>query len=197
MSPRGRRPGGQDTRAEILHEARTSFAEAGFAGTTVRGVARAAEVDPALVHHYFGSKADLFLAALEIPVDPRRVLSEVAEGGLDGFGERLLGRVLAIWDDPTMRLALLSLLRSAVDPAGNKLLGEGFLPVVLLPVVRGLGVDQPERRLSLAVTQVIGLLAGRYLLELEPLASAPADEVAAVVGPTLQRYLADPLPGTD
>ena len=96
----GRRPGGPDTRGQILAAARKSFADKGFGGTTIRAVAAEAGVDPALVHHYFGSKDDLFLAALEIPVDPRALVPAVFEAGVDGGGERLLRLFLSVWDDP-------------------------------------------------------------------------------------------------
>src|SRR3954463_9475109 len=84
--PRGRRKGSPDTRSAILAAARTSFARQGFAGTTIRGVASSAGVDAALVHHYFGTKDDLFLAALELPVDPRRVIGPALAGGAAGAG---------------------------------------------------------------------------------------------------------------
>ena len=87
---RGRRPGSPDTRAAVLSAARERFAAQGYAGTSVRAVAAAAGVDPALVHHYFGTKDDLFLAALEVKVDPRLAMLPVIEGGVDGAGERLL-----------------------------------------------------------------------------------------------------------
>ena len=106
---RGRRPGGPDTRGQILASARKSFADKGFAGTTIRAVAAEAGVDPALVHHYFGSKDDLFLAALEIRVDPREVVPRVFGPGLDGAAERLLRVFLAVWDDPQTGLPLVAL----------------------------------------------------------------------------------------
>ena len=97
----GRRPGGPDTRGEILTAARDEFAARGFDGTTMRAVASSAGVDAALVHHYFGGKDDLFLAALEIPVDPRVVIPEMLRPGIDGIGERLAPDVaLSVWDDP-------------------------------------------------------------------------------------------------
>src|SRR5919204_863212 len=97
---RGRRPGAPDTRATILEAARASFAESGFAGTTIRRVASAAGVDAALVHHYFGTKDDLFLAAMELPVDPRQALAPALADGAEGAGERLLRVFLTLWDDP-------------------------------------------------------------------------------------------------
>src|SRR3954463_4488115 len=108
---RGRRPGSPDTRAAILTGARPLFAAHGYAGTTVRKVAATAGVDAALVHHYFGTKDDLFLAALQVPVDPRAVLSEVFAPGPDGAGARLLDAVLSVWDRPEARRPLVTVLR--------------------------------------------------------------------------------------
>ena len=76
----GRRPGRQDTRGEILAAARETFAARGFAGTTLRGIAGAAGVDPALIHHYFESKRSLFLATVQLPIDPPALIAEVMEG---------------------------------------------------------------------------------------------------------------------
>ena len=132
---RGRRPGAPDTRAEVLAAARASFAEKGFRGTTIRAVAAAAGVDPALVHHYFGTKDDLFVAALQVSVDPREVLAPVVAAGPDGAGERLLRTFLSVWDDPELQPGLVALARSmmADDTAG--LVRDGFLPVVVGPVL--------------------------------------------------------------
>src|SRR5689334_11743536 len=114
---RGRRPGAPDTRAAILAAARARFAEHGLTRTSVRSVAADAGVDAALVHHYFGSKDDLFVAALELPVDPRERLAEVVALGPEGAGERMVRTFLSVWDDPDLRLPLLGLARSVLDPA--------------------------------------------------------------------------------
>lgn len=193
-TPRGRRPGGPDTRAAILAAARSSFAGTGFGGTTIRAVASAAGVDPALVHHYFGSKDDLFVAALELPVDPRVVLAPAIADGPDGAAERMLRVFLTVWDNPETRLPLLGLVRGVFDPDGQRLLRDGFLPAVIAPVGIALGLDEPERRMSLLASQMIGLIVVRYVLEAEPLASMPAELVVATYAPTLQRYLTGPLP---
>ena len=113
------------------------FAAQGFAGTSVRAVAAAAGVDAALVHHYFGTKDDLFVAALELPVDPRERLAGVIAQGPDGAGERMLRVFLSVWDDPELRLPLLGLARGMLDPSGQRLIRDGFLPVVLHPGRRG------------------------------------------------------------
>lgn len=191
---RGRRPGTPDTRAAILAAARELFATSGHSGTSVRAVAAAAGVDAALVHHYFGTKDDLFVAALELPVDPRVVLGPAIAGGPDGAGERMLRVFLSVWDDPEARLPLLGLARGMFDPAGQRLLRDGFLPAVLAPVGVALGLDRPEVRMPLLASQVVGLIVVRYVLEVEPVASMSADDVVAIYAPTLQRYLTGPLP---
>lgn len=190
---RGRRPGAPDTRAAILSAARSLFAANGYAGTSVRSVAAAAGVDAALVHHYFGTKDDLFIAALELPVDPRVVVRPVIEGGVDGAGERLMRLFVSVWDDEHTRNPLLALVRGIVDPGGQQLVQDGFLRMVLGPVGAGLGIDDPDRRLPLVASQLVGLVILRYVLAVEPLASMPADELVAIYAPTLQRYLAGPL----
>ncbi|HET6940457.1 MAG TPA: TetR family transcriptional regulator [Nocardioides sp.] len=190
---RGRRPGSPDTRAEILARAQELFAAQGYAGTSVRAIATAAGVDAALVHHYFGSKDDLFLAALQAPLDPREVLLPVADGGLEGAGERLLRTFLTVWDDEATRLPLLALVRRVFDPEGRQLVRDGFMQMVLRPFGARLGVDQPDRRMSLVASQLMGIVLVRYVVGVEPLASASHDELAAAYGPTLQRYLEMPL----
>ena len=191
---RGRRPGAPDTRAAILAAARSRFANHGFAGTTIRAVAADAGVDGALVHHYFGSKDELFLAAMRLPVDPRQVLAPAIAGGVDGAGERILTAFLSVWDDPEMQPGLIAFARGLMDPSSSRLLTEGFLPVVVRPLADAMGVDRPEHRMPLVASQVIGLILLRYVLRVEPLASMPSEHVVATYAPTIQRYLADPLP---
>jgi AcrR family transcriptional regulator len=193
-SRRGRRPGSPDTRAAILAAARELFAANGYGGTSIRAVAAAAGVDGALVHHYFGAKDDLFVAALELPIDPRVALAPAIAGGPDGAAERMLGVFLSVWDNPENRLPLLALVRGMFDPAGRRLLREGFLPAILQPVGVALGIEHPEVRMPLLASQVLGLIVVRYVLEVEPIASLPAEQVVAIYAPTLQHYLTGPLP---
>jgi AcrR family transcriptional regulator len=193
-APRGRRPGAPDTRAAILAAARSAFADKGFAGTTIRGVAAEAGVDGALVHHYFGTKDDLFLAAMELPVDPRQVLGPAVAGGVDGAGERLLRAFLALWDDPEVAPVLVGFVRSVLQPGGERLLTQGFLPVVLLPAGEALGLERPDVRMPLVMSAVAGLIVTRYLVKLEPIASMPLETVVATYGPVLQHYLTGDLP---
>ena len=191
---RGRRPGAPDTRAEVLAAARSSFAEKGFRGTTIRAVASAAAVDPALVHHYFGTKDDLFLAALQMPVDPRELLAPVVAQGPDGAGERLLRIFLSVWDDPDTQVQLLAVVRSTLDADGTTLLKDGFIPVVVGPVLAQLVKDRPEVRIPLVASQVVGLIVARYVIAFPTMAQMPAEDVVARMGPVLQHYLTGDLP---
>ncbi|RBY83397.1 TetR family transcriptional regulator [Blastococcus sp. TF02A-30] len=175
----------------MLAAARQLFADRGFDGATIRGIAAAAGVDPALVHHYFGSKDKLFLAAIEAPADPGDLLPEVLAGGEENLGENIVRLLLRVWDGP-MRPAALALVRSAVAHEWTaRLLREFLVSQILRHVVGTLGLPRAEReaRGSLAASQLIGLVMARYVLKVEPLASAAPESVVAAVGPTVQRYL--------
>ncbi len=186
---RGRRPGRPDTKAAILVAARERFAAAGFGGTTIRAIAVAAGVDAALVHHYFGSKEDLFVAALALPVDPRAVIGAAVAGPADEAAGKLLRAFLSVWDDPGFQPALLATVRRILEPGGDRLIREGFLPVVLLPIGEQLGIDRPDLRMPLVASQVIGLILARYVIRVEPIASLDPERLVAIYAPTIQRYL--------
>ena len=186
----GRRPGDSGAREAILREARQSFGSAGFSGTTIRGVARAAGVDPALVHHYFGTKGELFAASLELPFDPTVVVPALLAEGMDGLGERVVRTFLGIWDATPGQGPLLALIRSAAsDETAAQSLRDFVTRVVIGPLPRATGVEDAELRASMAASQVVGLAMARYVIRLEPLASASVDELAPRVGATLDRYL--------
>jgi AcrR family transcriptional regulator len=188
---RGRRPGGPDTRGEILDAARRSFAERGFRGTTVRGVAAAAGVDSALVHHYFGTKSDLFLAAAAVPVDPRALLGSVFADGTPGAGERLLSTMLGVWDQAEMQDRMVALVRSGLggDPAGEQLLRDAVSQIILATVREHLPPDEADLRVVLVASQLVGLIVTRYVLRLPPMATLPRERVVELVAPNVQRYL--------
>ncbi|MEU4715966.1 TetR family transcriptional regulator [Micromonospora purpureochromogenes] len=199
MTPRrtGRRPGNPDTRQAILAAARTTFAERGFDAASIRVIAAAAGVDPALVHHYFGSKEELFRATVEIPLDPAELLPVVLAGGVDGVGERLVRTFLGVWDSPAGKAAV-ALLRSAVNNDWTaRLLREFLVTQVLRRVLDHLDVPPAELPLrgSLVATQMVGLAMMRYVIRLEPVASADPETLVRAIGPTVQRYLTGDLPG--
>lgn len=194
----GRRPGNPDTRETILTAAREAFAERGFDAASIRAIATAANVDPALVHHYFGTKEELFRATVSIPVDPAELVPRVLAGGPDEVGERLVRTFLAVWDSP-VGTAAVALLRSAVSNQWTaRLLREFLVTQVLRRVVDQLDLDPAEVPLrgALVATQIAGLAMMRYVIRLEPVASAPPDTLVATIGPTVQRYLTGPLAGS-
>ena len=175
----------------MLAAARAAFARRGFDGATIRGIAGDAGVDPALVHHYFGSKDKLFLAAVDAPADPDELLPQVLASPPEELGAAVVRMVLLLWDGPA-RPAGLALLRSAVSNEWTaKLLREFLVSKVLRKVVSTLGFDPDERaaRAALVASQIMGLVMARYVLRLEPLASASSESLVAAAGPTVQRYL--------
>ena len=192
MPRTGRRPGSGGTRETILAAARAHFSEVGYDGATVRGIAAVAGVDPALISHYFGSKEALFLAAVEFPVDPAVFVPRLLEPGLDGLGDRLVRFFVQTWDSPAGS-PMLALIRSVVGSERAAVnLREFVSREVLARLAGAIRLDQPELRATLAASQLIGLAMLRYVVKVEPLASAGEDDIAAWLGPAVQRYLTDP-----
>jgi AcrR family transcriptional regulator len=192
----GRRPGKQDTREAILEAAREAFAERGYDGASIRLIAAGAGVDPALVHHYFGTKNQLFLDAMQAPFDPMQVLPQVLAGGVDGVGERLVRTLLRLCDSGAGG-AVAALFRSAVsNELIARMLREFVLRQISRRVIKELDLDPVEGpiRTTLVFSQISGLVTARYIIKIEPLASLPPDVIVAMVGPTIQRYLTGPLP---
>lgn len=188
---RGRpRAGESDARERILAAAIEEFGEAGYDGATIRGIAARAGVDSALVHHHFGTKADLFGATIDAPMRPDLALPEILAGPRDEVGERLVRYILDTWEQPDVRQRGVVLLRTAI---GNKLttpLLAGFLSRELLSrIARTLDVADADLRASLVASQVAGILIARYVLRLPALAEASVDDIVALVAPTVQRYL--------
>ena len=187
--PAGRRRGPSDTRLKILASARRRFGKAGYERATLRAIARAAGVDQRLITHFFGSKHGLFLAAMELPVDPARFVADVTAPGIDGLGERLAGRWVVLWDSPEGR-RLVGLLRSAITNEGAaRMVREVFVRVVLRQLVRSLKLDDADRRANFVASQLFGIAIVRYVLRLQPVAAMAPDEIARWMGPTIQRYL--------
>lgn len=190
MTRTGRRPGKVDTSGEILVAARQQFAAHGYARATIRGIAAAADVDPALVHHYFGTKRELFAAALDLPFEPPEVIEAGLEGSPDEAGERIARQLLGIWETEHGRTTMQALLRSALtDDHLLRMLREFMLEAVLSPIVAALAPDRRQLRATLLASQVVGLALLRYVIRAEPLASTDPDRVVAAIAPALQRYL--------
>lgn len=184
----GRRPGAADTRGQILAAAREIFSEQGFDKATIRGIARRAGVDPALVHHYFASKEGMFVAAMELPVDPDVILPELLAGPRSEVGERLARFILTMTSEAGARQPVLALARTAMTNERMAAVVREFMTHTLLNRVAGaLGV--PPLRMELAFAQMFGLVLARHVLALEPVASAGVEELVELVAPAIQRYL--------
>jgi AcrR family transcriptional regulator len=181
MALAGRRPGPSDTREAILTAARESFAELGYDATTIRGVAARAEVDPALVHHYFGPKVDLFATAMELPASPSGLIAPVLEGPRDQVGERLIRTFLSVWDREAGRAPMLGLVRSAAaNEQAARMLREFVERELVGRLLRQLGSDRVDLRAALVASQMVGLVMIRYVLRIGDLAAADPETVAAV-----------------
>jgi AcrR family transcriptional regulator len=192
MPRTGRRPGTAGTRERILAAARTDFSNSGYDGATIRGIAAQAKVDPALVLHYFESKDGVFRAAVQFPVDPAEFIPRLLAPGLDGLGDRLVRFFVETWDSPAGR-PLLGVIRSVVgNEEAAAIMREFVTREVLGRIANSLKLDQPQLRAGLVASQLIGLAMLRYVVRVEPLASASAEHVVAWLGPTLQLYLTDP-----
>ncbi len=177
-------------RERILQAARTEFAERGYDRTTMRGIARAAGVDAALVHHYFGTKDEVFAAAIELSFEPAMVVPQILGQGAEGVGERLARFFIGIWENPATRAPLLAVIRSALTHEAAAAVLRGFVLRRLLErVAAELEVPEPRLRAELAASHMVGVAVLRYVLRVEPLASADPEEIVRLVAPSLQRYL--------
>jgi AcrR family transcriptional regulator len=190
MARTGRRPGRSGTRDAILVAARESFTASGYDQASIRDIARRAGVDPALVHHYFGTKQELFAEAVELPVDLVAVVEAFVRGDRDRIGERIVGLMLSVWDSRTDRSPLIALIRSAVTSENAaRMLREFMVSVLFVRLAEALRAPDAPLRASLAASQMMGLLIARYVVRVEPLASASAAQLVAAIGPNIQRYL--------
>jgi AcrR family transcriptional regulator len=190
----GRRTGDSGTREAILDSARLRFSEHGYEGATIRGIAAGAGVDPALVHHFYGTKEKLFAAAMRLPAVPSEVIAAALASG-DGAspGAHLVATVLAIWEDPAVHGVIIGLLRSAMNSEQAAGLLREFITDAILAPVRALArADSPEDaayRAGAVASQMLGLALTRYVLRIGPVAAASIPDLAATIGPTIERYL--------
>ena len=193
----GRRAGESGTREAILDAARGQFAAHGYDGATIRGIAAVAAVDPALVHHFYGSKERLFAAAMQLPVVPSEfITSALAAGGRsrgESDGAHLVRSALTLWESDEVRGAFVALLRSALTSERAAVMLREFLAEAILAPVANLAKDgDPETtpfRAGLIASHMVGLALTRYVLRFGSVAAASADELAVAIGPAIDRYL--------
>ncbi|MGI8691362.1 MAG: TetR family transcriptional regulator [Geodermatophilaceae bacterium] len=195
MARTGRRRGNVDTKRQIVDVARAQFAELGYDGVSLRGIARAAGVDPALVHHYFDGKSGLFADVMQLPVDPALALPIVLDGELDQLGERLLRFFIGLWESPETGPRMRAAFRTALSSEeSSRRLGDFVAREIMTRLAARLDSDRPQLRATLTGSQLIGLAVGRYLVQVDPLTQASVEELVTATAPTLQRYLTGPLP---
>jgi AcrR family transcriptional regulator len=187
----GRRPGNQDTRGEIITAARHAFAAKGFAGASMRAIAAEAGVDAALIHHYFDSKQQLFLATVALPLGLPEIVERVAAGERRDLGERLVRTVLGVWDSDLQPSLVAAIRTTLTDPALTRSVGEFFTLEVVGHVLRrdDLPPVEANRRAGLVASQILGLLIGRYVLQLPVLVNRRTEDLVTEIGPTIQRYV--------
>ncbi len=196
---RGRPPGSQAgqgpaTRERILEAARQEFSEHGYEKTSIRGIAKAAGVDSALVHHYFGTKDQVFEAAVEVAFAPALTAADaLAAGPAEDVGERLTRFIFGIWENPATRTPLLAIVRSAVNYEAATAVFRRLVAAQLLGrIARRLDLPDAELRAELAAAQLVGIAMLRYVIRIEPLASAPPEEIITRVAPVVQNHLTGP-----
>jgi AcrR family transcriptional regulator len=190
MPPIGRRPGSADTRAALLDTARKCFAENGYDRTSVRDIAAAAGVDPALIRHYFGNKDGLFRATMGWPFEPAELAARIVDGDLEGIGGRLARVFLTLWDRPESRGRLEAILRGAATHEESATLARQFIQGQLYQLVAAaLPGSDAELRIDLAMAQLLGIAYLRYILKVEPIASESVDRLVIRVAPVITGHL--------
>ncbi len=181
-----------------MSAARSEFAARGYDATSLRAIARAAEVDPALLHHYFDGKAALFAEVMDVPADPRVLIEAVIQGPRERVGEAMVRTFLTIWDSPEGRARFQGVVRSAVtNEDAARMLREFLVREIFGHITRdltpsgatGLSAD-PELRAALAAGQMVGVGMMRYVVGFPSVVDATQDELVALLAPTLQHYLA-------
>jgi AcrR family transcriptional regulator len=190
----GRRAGGSSSRQKILEVARLAFPANGYAGTSLRGIARDAGVDPSLIVQLFGSKAGLFGAVVEWPFDASQIGTQVRDVPAEMVGEYVARVFIGRWDIDEHRNPIMSLIHAALaDPTAAAMLREFITLNLTLPMVKRLGADRPQFRAALLASQLLGFGLARYALAFDALTSASTGDLVAALGATLQHTCTAPL----
>lgn len=185
-----RRTGDADARAQIVAAASAEFLAHGYDAASMRGIARRAGVDPALVHHYFGDKADLFAETVSSPIRPDRIVREVLQGPRESIGVNLVTAALTAMETGKARDRIITLIRTALGHDFAATMLRQFLTrEVIGRIAAELDVDDAELRATAVASQLIGIFMVRYGVRIEPLATTPIAEVARRIGPVVQWHL--------
>lgn len=184
-----------DVTRAVLEAARAAYARRGYLNTTIKGVAATAGVAPDVVRRYYANREALFAAAMRLPFDPATSIAQLLAPGIDGLGDRMVRVTLRMLDDQETRDQLAEMVRDGAGATkATAALREFFETEMVDRVVAFLGVPDARMRVVLATSYLMGVAASRYVLKVEPLASATEDEVVAMVGPMVQMALTTPVP---
>jgi AcrR family transcriptional regulator len=190
MAKAGRRPGPSQTREQIIRAAREQFAERGYTSTTLRSVAAAAQVHPGLLHHYFGSKQQLYRDALDLPVDPWEVLTRLlVDTPRDQLADALARQFVSTWRDPASGTRLRAMARRTYGDPDATSMARAHLQSVLIPRFAS-ALDVPEANVAAALSHLIGLTLLDTLIGIDQLANLSDDDLVALIRPAISRYLA-------
>ena len=190
MSRTGRRPGTPQTRKAILLAARRAFGERGYEAATFRSIAEDVGVDPALVVHYFGSKQELFAAALDWPIRPADIFGGLETSNIAEMAEMIVRRYLSMLDQPQVRDAIIAMVRSAVsNEQAARMLREFVTGEILTLLGQMTNAADAQLRASVLASQLVGIAMLRHVVRLHALAEATTDEIAALVAPAIAGYL--------
>ncbi|MGH8861902.1 MAG: TetR family transcriptional regulator [Jatrophihabitantaceae bacterium] len=188
MARAGRRPGPTTTGDDVLRAARTLFAERGYHATTVRAIAAAARVTPAMVHHFFRSKHAVFLASIRMPLDPAQLLSGMLSGPREQFPERLVRTFVGVWRSEVTGPSLRSVLRSAITDDEQAAAMRAFASTVVIPRAAA-GLDVAPERIVAALSIMIGQAVARTMIAFEALADLDDDQVVELYVPAVRAAL--------
>jgi len=197
-APRGRRQAGSGTREAIAAAARRQFGERGYRRASIRTIAAEAGVDPRLVQHYFGSKQELFVAVVELPIDPAAVLDRLLADAGDqlepGAGRHLAAIIVGVLDSQEGRETITGLIRAAAsEEEAARMVRELVTQRLVAPVARRVARDHAELRAGLIGSQVVGLAFARHVVGVDALAVAPSERLIEALGPVFDHYLSGPL----
>ncbi len=192
---RGRRPGRSDNKQAVLEAARRRFLADGYQAVTMRAIAADAGVDAALVSYFFGSKQALFGEAMELAANPAEMIAAALDGDIAGLPTRLLRTLLEVWDDPESGAPLRAMISGlGQEPAIARMVREMLEREMIAPIAKRIGGKDAQIRAGLVATQLGGVVFARYLLQLEPVANATADELVERLAPALACVLQEPQP---
>jgi AcrR family transcriptional regulator len=190
----GRRRGGGDSRQQILEVARKEFGDHGYDRATVRRIAQGARCDSALIHHFFGTKENLFAAAMAVPVEIDELVAQLPGRPPEAVGQDVARALIEMWEPGQTRIVLLGLLRSSFcHDQAVAMIHDILVKQTIEPMVRALSCDQVELRSDLIAAHILGLAFARHVIEAEPLASLSVDDLVRFTGPTVDHYLRDEL----